>query len=123
MITHEVWLLDGTFATAPAPFAQVYIVMAKQANGGQGLPCAFAFLPNKQTETYELMLTKIFEIVSIDNVLTTIVCDFEQSVWKAIQEIAPTELERRGCQFHFRKAVYSKLGSLGLLSVLLQRQC
>ena len=114
--THKVWLLDGTFSTAPAPFSQVYVVMCVSENGGQGLPCGFCLLPNKNTETYELMLTKLFEIVGVDNVLTTVVCDFEQSIWKALRSIAPPGLERRGCQFHFRKAVYTKLGDLGLQS-------
>ena len=59
------------------------------------------------------MLSKIFELVGSDNALSVVVCDFEQSVWKSLAALAPT-VNRRGCQFHYRKAHNSKLGDLGL---------
>ena len=31
--THSVWLLDGTFASTPAPFGQINIVMARSEHG------------------------------------------------------------------------------------------
>ena len=112
--THQVWLLDGTFKTTPCPFKQVYVIMAKSENGGQGLACGFALLPNKAANTYELMMSKIFEKVGNNSNLSVIVCDFEQAMWRTIGVLAHQDVQRRGCQFHFRKAIYSKLGELGL---------
>ena len=87
--------------------------MARSENGGQGLPCAFSLLPNKRGETYELMLNKIFELVGDNRALSTVICDFEQSIWRSMAVFAP-DVDRRGCQFHYRKAIYTKLGELGL---------
>ena len=59
------------------------------------------------------MLNKSFALVGNNSALSVIVCDFEQSVWKSLDVIAPT-VSRRGCQFHYRKAHISRLGDLGL---------
>ena len=114
LATHKVWCLDGTFQTTPSPFKQVYVIMARSEVGGQGLACGFSLLPNKLSETYDLMLNKIFELVGRDNNLAVInVCDFEQSIWKSLAVLAPT-VHRQGSQFHYRKAHLSKLINLGL---------
>ena len=55
----KVWYADGTFSTAPVPYAQVYIVFGNTSEG-KVLPCAFGVLPNKQqTETYRSFWTQI----------------------------------------------------------------
>ena len=56
--TYTVWMLGGTFSSTPAPFSQIYIVMARSENGGQGLACGFALLPNKNSSTYDLCFNK-----------------------------------------------------------------
>ena len=112
---HHVWLLDGTFRSAPSPFSQVYIIMARSEHGGHNLPCGFSLLPDKKASTYNLMLNKILEKVGDDRVLSIVVCDFEQAMWKTLGELVPN-VDQRGCQFHFRKAVYTKLGEFGLQS-------
>ena len=87
--------------------------MARSEMGRQGLACGFGLLPNKRAETYQLMLSKIFELVGSNSALSVFVCDFEQSIWKSLAAIAPT-FKGLGCQFHYRKAHNSKLGDLGL---------
>ena len=37
--------------------------MAHPGNEGAGLPCAFALLPNRTQETYELVLSTIMRVV------------------------------------------------------------
>ena len=113
--SHKVWLLDGTFRSSPSPFKQVYVIMAHSEHGGHGLPCGFSLLPNKKSLTYHLMLNKILEKVGPDGALSVILCDFEQSMLRSIAELLPN-VDRRGCQFHFRKSIYTKLGELGLQS-------
>ena len=80
---------------------------------GKDFICGFGLLPNKKAETYSLMLNKFFALVSNNNTLTVIICDFEQSVWKSLAAIAPT-VSRQGCQFRYRKAHLSRFGDLGL---------
>ena len=48
--THKVWCMDGSFQTTPAPFSQVYVLMARSEMGGQGLACGFGLLPNYRAE-------------------------------------------------------------------------
>ena len=86
-------------------------IVVRSENGGQGLPCGFALLPNKLSTTYELMIQAI--CAKVGKSPTTVICDFEQAMWRTLAKTAP-EAERRGCQFHFRKAILHKLGELGL---------
>ena len=42
-----------------------YVVMARYEMGGQELACGFGFLPNKQAETYQLMLSMLSQLLSV----------------------------------------------------------
>jgi len=53
--------VDGTFRSAPAPFCQVFVIMAELGcASGASIPVVFGLLPNKTTATY----VKFFEIVA-----------------------------------------------------------
>jgi len=54
----KVWYADGTFSTAPVPYAQVYIVFGNTSEG-KVLPCDFGVLSSKQTVTYRSFWTQI----------------------------------------------------------------
>lgn len=43
---------DGTFSTVPAPFKQLFVVMA-DLKGGSSTPVVYGLLPNKKAETYD----------------------------------------------------------------------
>ena len=43
--------VDGTFASCPAPFLQVFILMATLPQGSK-IPAVFGLLPNKLASTY-----------------------------------------------------------------------
>ena len=48
----DTWFMDGTFDVAPMLFSQLYIIRAPL--GKTAVTCVYAFLPNKQQETYVL---------------------------------------------------------------------
>lgn len=50
---------DGTFASCPRPFGQLFIILA-EAQPHVNIPCVFALLPDKQATTYN----KLFSIVA-----------------------------------------------------------
>jgi hypothetical protein len=50
--------VDGTFSSVPAPFIQLFILMASLPKGGS-TPAAFGLLPNKNTQTYSHFFTII----------------------------------------------------------------
>jgi len=50
--------VDGTFDTAPAPFCQIFVVIAQlNCETKANIPVVFGLLPNKTTRTY----VKFFE--------------------------------------------------------------
>ena len=55
------WSLDGTFLLAPPPFMQLYIVSGLV--GHYNLPAAYVYLPNKDADTYKMMIQHVFGIV------------------------------------------------------------
>ena len=80
-------------------------------DGGQGVPCAFAILPNKKQETYVLMFDLIKEKVGQEP--SIIVSDFETSVINAVKEVFPGA-QHTGCQYHFRAAIWKNVGAKGV---------
>ena len=96
------------------------IMAVSEMREGQGLPCGFALLPNKEQSTYEMILTAGRNKVASDNPKpTTIVTDFERSVINAIGLVFP-ETAHTGCQFHFRAAIWNHVKDKGLQSFFCQ---
>ena len=58
----EDWFMDGTFATVPEQFCQLYVIMGSQR--GKLFPASFMLLPNKQGATYGHALDVIKEQVA-----------------------------------------------------------
>ena len=66
------------------------IMAVSEMREGQGLPCRFALLPNKEQPTYEMILTVLRnKVAPVDTKPTTIVTDFERSVINAIGLVFP----------------------------------
>ena len=111
----NVWAMDGTFKTAPAPFKQVFVIMAQLPNREKFLPSCYAVLPDKCGETYSRLLGALQSALAEDEMEDVpwqperIVVDFETAIHNAIEEWIP-EAEIIGCRFHFRKAVRFQLG-------------
>ena len=77
------------------------------------MPCGFSLLPNKRSETYEMMLNSIKDKVGPTNSLRKIRVDFEIAIWTSIRILYP-DVDVGGCIFHQRKAVWHHLAQLGL---------
>ena len=60
------------------------------------------------------MLTKIMEKVGSNRNLKTVSCDFEMSMINSLRSIIGTNIDIRGCSFHFRKAIWKNIGDCGL---------
>ena len=71
-------------------------------------------LPNKSASLIEFAL----ETLKLDLQYTprTINIDFEQAVIKSVNSKLPTT-EVRGCNFHWKKIVFSNVGEKGCLSL------
>ena len=88
--------------------------MAMSENSGQGLPCGFSLLPDKKQQTYELMLSTIVQKVGPNRRVNAVCCDFEKSMINSVRAILGTQIDIRGCGFHFRKSIWRHISDCGL---------
>ena len=110
--TSSVWSTDGTFKTVPDQFAQLYVVHGN-SKANKSLPCAYFLLPDKKASTYErtmdIVLNEVTQAPSVINI------DFEQAVIKSIKSKMPPAVTILGCNFHWKKNIFSHVGFKGCL--------
>lgn len=109
------WFMDGTFATAPKLFKQLYVLRVPL--GESAVSCVYAFLPGKSQAVYEELFQAIVdrcENLGFDLDPNTIVCDFELAVIKAAKSIFGDHIGVQGCFFHLTQSTWRKIQELGL---------
>jgi hypothetical protein len=98
MSDHSSWVLgrsmhifaDGTFDTSPDPFTQIYFIMGQMGPEKRAIPCVFALLPDKETNTYTKMWTIICSLVKFEEGLPQrIMTDFEKGVMNTLSRVFP----------------------------------
>lgn len=101
---------DGTFKECPSLFFQFYVIFAERSNFI--VPCVFAILPDKTTETYVELLTAVKDKIRPVNDLVSkplnpvfALTDFESSMQNALIYCFPS-IQLKGCYFHLKQAVY-----------------
>jgi hypothetical protein len=108
----EIWSADGTFSVAPAPFYQLYTIMAHLDS--YAYPAAFVFLPGKKNYMYRDMLAEVkTSMESINNgqplKVRRFLIDFELSVMKEIRLVFGRDVQIAGCFVHFRRNLRKNL--------------
>ncbi|KAG0420793.1 hypothetical protein EQH57_0001 [Dictyocoela roeselum] len=96
----KLWLLDGTFYTAPKGFSQIYIIYSEVFN--KIVPLIYILMKSKTQEAYKMIFMEIRE--KIDCPPKMLIMDFEISVFNAVRDVFP-DIETRGCNFHFSQIV------------------
>lgn len=90
--------------------------MAASETCGQGIPCIYALLPNKKEKMDEKLFTiNVKRAVGVDSSMETIITDSEKSKFKEVAKVFP-DASHRGCRFHHNAAIFTPIGSKGLLS-------
>ena len=107
----DVWLADGTFRMAPAPFLQVYTVHGYQ--NGYVVPCCYILLADKKQATYKRAWGALFRLLAPEEPEVTLLVDYEKASYQAASAIF-LEVNIGGCYFHFRAAVHKHVVFLGL---------
>ena len=103
------WAGDGTFKVCPSFFYQLYTIHVHKR--GTVLPCVYALLPNKKTETYNRLFENI--VLLRPNIRPeTCMLDYEQAVMTALTLKFP-DILLTGCLFHFAQSIYRKIVELG----------
>ena len=108
----DAWVADGTFRTAPHPFAQIYTVHAMRRNFV--IPALHILLPDKKEATYREMWRAIKNLLPAEaGGPPQLLLDFELACWKTFQHVFPG-VPIGGCFFHFRQAIHRRLQQEGL---------
>ena len=55
----DIWMMDGTFDTAPRIFTQLYVIRTPLDTGS--VSCVYALLSDKSGDTYQELLRVILE--------------------------------------------------------------
>ena len=113
----QIWLADGTFKSAPALFAQVYVIHSLRGGpnpleDGHLLPCLFVLLPNKTEAVYLRMWEKIHDLC-IDSQPTHLIIDFEKAVINSFQHVWQST-NVKCCFFDLTQSIWRKVQAEGL---------
>jgi hypothetical protein len=114
------WFMDGTYDTAPSQFSQLYVI--RSAVGDSYVTCVYAFLPSKQQNVYEELLSAILDSCLLRNLRpnpTRVVVDFEMAIHNAIKSVLGDSIEIQGCFYHLTQSTWRRIQSEGLQAAYL----
>lgn len=122
----KVWMLDGTFGTAPQGFKQMYSVLACVGTGESArfLPLVYFLLQSKSEETYTEALQMLNDVAAEKNTELEpdmIITDYEMAAINAVEVVFP-ESQAQGCFFHLCQNFYKRIQSYGLVSLYLKNR-
>ena len=110
-------IADGTFRSAPTPFAQLYVIFG--IFDGCKIALLFAFLTGKTSNHYVCLLSAIKErCKKIGKAFNPcfVLSDYEKGFISAVSQCLPSATHY-GCYFHFTQAVYRRVQLYGLSRV------
>lgn len=114
----EVVILDGTFASCPAPFRQIFTI---HGSIGKGMGRTFAafvhiLLPDKTETAYTRALKivrKKCRDINCHLEPSVVLTDFEKAEMNAVRSVFP-DSSLYGCSFHLAKNWYARINKVGL---------
>lgn len=114
----EFWIADGTFATVPLAFNQLFSIHASvgQGDSRRVVPLVYFLLNKKNQEIYTSALECLLDFAAELNANLKprfVLLDFEKASINAFKEVLP-ETEISGCYFHFTQSLLRQLGALGM---------
>ena len=99
------WFMDGTFATAPRIFQQLYII--RVLLGLSAVTCVYAFLSTKSQSAYEKLLRAILDKcnhLGFNPDTTNVMTDFERAMLNAISAVLESHVFSRGYFYHLTQS-------------------
>lgn len=113
LMHNNVWVVDGTFKSAPSNFEQLYTIQCKIR--GKFLPLISALMKKKTTTSY----IKLFEFIKSrmqSFYPMNIILDFEHASFNALKITFPESI-LSGCLFHLSQIVWRRVQSQGFCSL------
>ncbi|CAF0949124.1 unnamed protein product [Rotaria sordida] len=112
----EIIFCDGTFASSPPQFKQIYTIHAIYEE--ESFPCVFALCTQKNNETYDVIITKLKSAAKQMKKTFTpslIMSDYESGFMEVVKKVYSNDNTRHvGCYFHTSQAIYRKVQEIGL---------
>lgn len=105
MTDAEHLIIDGTFKSAPKHFTQLFTLHGLFPDGWH-LPLYYSLLPGKTTTLYRNVLEQIDLTGPYQP--QSVLMDYELAIHNAVSSVWPSST-RRGCFFHFKKALFRNL--------------
>ncbi|XP_062553706.1 uncharacterized protein LOC134218618 [Armigeres subalbatus] len=112
--TSDVWLMDGTFDTAPENFKQIYTIQGSVGN--RLLPLVYYFLPCKSEKCYSEAFEELLDYageLGVHLQPKRIVTDFEKAAINAVSALFP-RAKQQGCFFHWTQNLFKRVQKTGL---------
>ena len=101
----DIWVMHGTFGTAPKQFQQLFIIRVLEEKCP--ITCVYALLPSKDQSTYEETFTAKLDTCNEHNLVpspVSITCDFEVAIHNAIHTMFGAGVRIQGCFTTLHKA-------------------
>ena len=116
LATADCVYVDGTFRSAPRPFLQFFTIHGRVNDFTLKLGCAL--LANKEARSYRIVLqviaARVHALAGHAWAPAHIVTDFEAGILAAVRIVLPGA-RVEGCYFHFAKAIWKHVQTLGLV--------
>ncbi|XP_078495898.1 uncharacterized protein LOC144751880 [Ciona intestinalis] len=111
----EVWYVDASFKHVKMPFVQMLSIHCFIQKNGEikQVPLVFALMSRNTKKDYQLVLRAVVKMIRGQFCCSTIVMDFEEDMWRAVQQVMPY-VEIKGCAYHYTQAVGKEIKALGL---------
>ncbi|XP_066965677.1 uncharacterized protein [Macrobrachium rosenbergii] len=112
------WYMDGTFASAPVLFEQLFVIRAPL--GDSAISCVYGFLSGRSQEIYQESLTTVLdkgEELGLHMNPDTTTTDFEKSLLNAIENVLGPQIHTKTCFYYLTQNTWRKLQSIGLSSI------
>lgn len=107
----EIWYVDTTFQVFNHPYTRLLSIHAfgRSQQRTECMPLAFAIMCPNTIEDYVIVLNAIIKALPTEApCVKTIVLDYEQAMWRAVQKVLPV-VQLRGCSVRWRQTIEQRI--------------
>ena len=116
LATADTWFVDGNFSMAPRGFMQLYVIRVPL--GTTTVSAVYALMERKSQQCYQELFQAILDYCDTVDLPapspSTVLCDFELAVIRALRAVLPPVAAIQGCFYHLTQATWRQIQELGL---------
>ena len=116
LATADAWFVDGNFSMAPRGFMQLYVIRVPLAT--TAVSAVYALMERKSQQCYQERFQAILDYCNKADLPaptpSTVLCDFDLAVIRALRAVLPPVAAIQGCFCHLTQATWCQIQELGL---------